>query len=336
VSLLKLILKLSFAIALVFWMAKKGHLNFDQITQGFSQTRPMTFLTLCVLSSIQINFYRWHVLLKGQGIYLSYRDVIRLSWIGLFFNTALPAGAVGGDVVKSYYIAERCPDKKSASVTTVLVDRLVGFLALIYISCAGLLLNLDFVLATPALLKIAYLMIGCGIALTGVFLMGVSSRVKNLRFFQWVFQKVPLGRALEKTYEAFNAYKKEHKALLRAIGVSLFTHSFSIVGYYFALQTMGGTTVSLSKLSFIVPIGMITTVVPISPAGIGVGQVAFLKLFEWVLGYPTSTGADAFTVFQAALIFLNLCGVVPYMFQAKPKRTTAPTSNSGIVVEGPS
>lgn len=331
--MLKLILKLTLAAALVFWMAQKGYLNFSQILQGFSQTRPMAFLTLCALTSLQINFYRWHVLLRGQGIRLTFPEVVRLSWIGLFFNTALPGGAVGGDVVKSYYVAERCPDRKSASVTTVLVDRMVGFIALIYIAYVGLILNLDFVLSRPALMNMAYLMIVCGISVTGIFMMGISSRVKNLRLFQWIFQKMPLGRALEKFYEAFNAYKREYKSLLRALVVSVCTHSFAILGYYFALQTIGGTTVSISKLSFIVPIGLITTVLPISPAGIGVGQVAFLKLFEWVLGYPTSTGADAFTIFQAALISLNLCGVFPYMFHVKIKPTPAPSSASEIVTE---
>jgi len=50
--------------------------------------------------------WRWFVLTKG--IALSCLKAIELSFIGLFFNLALPGG-VSGDFVKAYYLSARAP-----------------------------------------------------------------------------------------------------------------------------------------------------------------------------------------------------------------------------------
>jgi len=70
---------------------------------------------------------------------------------------------------------------------------------------------------------------------------------------------------------------------------------------------------------FIVPLGMITMSIPITPAGIGVGQAAFLKLFEWSLGTKTTIGADAVTIWQVLAIAISLVGSYFYVSYAKKK-----------------
>ena len=56
---------------------------------------------------------------------------------------------------------------------------------------------------------------------------------------------------------------------------------------------------------------------PIAPAGLGVGQVAFYNLFLWFGARTGSIGATIVTVYQLISIALSLCFVVVYLGNRK-------------------
>jgi len=53
--------------------------------------------------------------------------------VGLFFNVFLP-GLVGGDVVRFYYIFRLAPRKKLPGSLSIVMDRLLGLLAIVFLS----------------------------------------------------------------------------------------------------------------------------------------------------------------------------------------------------------
>jgi hypothetical protein len=61
----------------------------------------------------------------------------------------------------------------------------------------------------------------------------------------------------------------------------------------------------LSLFFQIVPRGLVATAIPISPAGVGAGQVAFFPLFWMIAPRYASRGADAVTVLQP--IYIVVC-----------------------------
>ena len=72
---------------------------------------------------------RWAIFLRVLGIRLPAWDVVRLSFVGLFFNNFL-VGAVGGDAVKVVWLAAK-GHRKTAALLSVIMDRMSGFGALI-------------------------------------------------------------------------------------------------------------------------------------------------------------------------------------------------------------
>jgi hypothetical protein len=58
------------------------------------------------------------------------------------------------------------------------------------------------------------------------------------------------------------------------------------------------------------PLGILTMIVPISPAGLGVGHVAFERLFESI---GVHGGATVFNVYLIGLLAPCLTGVIPYL-----------------------
>jgi hypothetical protein len=76
---------------------------------------------------------RWQILLRIQGISISWLRAGAIVMIGLFFNQFLPGG-VGGDVMRLYFIFKQAPGKKIGATLSVAMDRLFGLLAILFLT----------------------------------------------------------------------------------------------------------------------------------------------------------------------------------------------------------
>jgi len=301
-------LKIGAAVGIVWFMVHSGHLNLNVILSG-ATAHPELIISafLILLVATMITFYRWKLLLKGQNIILSMKEVTSLGFIGLFFTSVLP-GAVGGDLVKSVYLAKKVKTQRASSVLTVLVDRIIGVTALVIICTFGLLLNIKSVLKEPALRSLGIVIVCILFALILMTFLGLSRTVNKNKLFNKLISKLPFSEMFNKVYQAFHTYRNRHKYLTYALLISFVNHTLGIVAFYLITRALGFNELGLYAYLFIVPLGMITTAIPLTPAGIGIGQAAFLKLFEWSLGTPTTIGADAITVLQAVSIAIYMLG----------------------------
>ena len=80
-------------------------------------------------------------------------------------------------------------------------------------------------------------------------------------------------------------------------------------------------TITLFEITFdpylmlsIVPFAVIIASLPVSPAGIGVGHLAFDQFYE-MLGL--SGGSNVFNIVLISQLLPNLLGVFPYIFSGK-------------------
>lgn len=301
------LLKISAAVAIVWYMVYSGRLNLNAIYEAKNNYQLVILAFFILLLGVLVTFYRWKLLLKGQNIILSDKEVVSLGFIGLFFTSVLP-GAVGGDIIKSVYIAKKVKTNKASSVLTVLLDRIIGVTALVIICTFGLLMNLRTVLKQPALSSLGAIIVAILLALILLTFIGLSRRVHRNKIFNDFIGKMPFSETFNKIYQAFHAYRSAHKYLTYALLLSFLNHAMNIIAFYIITKALGFGGLGMYAYIFIVPIGMITTAIPITPAGIGIGQAAFLKLFEWSLGHPTTIGADAITIWQAVSIVIFMIG----------------------------
>ena len=86
-----------------------------------------------------MGIFRWNWLLKAQSIHLPLRRVAQLTFIGGFFNIALP-GAVSGDFVKAFYVGREIPGQRARAFASILFDRVAGVSALVLVSAVAMLL----------------------------------------------------------------------------------------------------------------------------------------------------------------------------------------------------
>ena len=87
---------------------------------------PFTFALVCLAASNFTACLQWKLLLERQGVHLSYGHLLKLYYVGLFFNNFMP-GNVGGDVKKVYDIRmQGGQDTVGAGLTATFFDRLYG------------------------------------------------------------------------------------------------------------------------------------------------------------------------------------------------------------------
>lgn len=232
------------------------------------------------LVNIVIGGVRWRVLMHSFGA----RDlpgvlvIIRVFFVGLFYNTFVP-GSVGGDVVRGVVSRQRFQGR-ATSFVVVLIERLVGLLALCLVFLVGLLgvagavrgVDLHQVLWWVAGLA-AVGVLALALALAGGWLRKLLGHVPRIRHpldLVWVF------------------------------GLSLLGHGASLM--IFALLARGlGIQVSLAELLFVVPLALLSAVIPIAIAGMGPREVALVALLRWV-GVQTEQGVALSLVYAGIIV----------------------------------
>src|SRR5688572_24694748 len=122
-----------------------------------------------------VSALRWTVLTRPLGISTPYKDLAAYYFIGMFFNLFAPS-TVGGDVSRVYYLArEQNKDhQKHASGSTVhaavsvLMDRAIGMVALIWLGAVGLLLFPEY--GVPPAIRVLTLSLAAGFFIVGLLL----------------------------------------------------------------------------------------------------------------------------------------------------------------------
>jgi uncharacterized protein (TIRG00374 family) len=320
-NLVKTLFKIGFAVGLIAWMFEKGALDVGVFKQ-IGSPGLIAFAAGCVFLQVFINNYRWLRLMRGLGLQSTISETMPLSLIGMFFNFVMPGG-VGGDVVKGFYLVQDHRERKVAAVVSILMDRIMGFFVMVGTAFFALFLSWDKVRSVPQLSSIAVGVTLLFLAFLVFFAVSLSRRIGQSRLAEIVFTKFPAGEKIRKLYETLHTFRKAKSALVIGAVLSLFNQFLLVAFVYVIGQAMGVTEIPLSMYFFLVPIGTVVQALPLSPAGIGVGQAAFFFLFNLYLGKESQLGPTAVTMMQLMNFGWGLFGAYYYLRRKKPAALTA-------------
>ncbi len=310
--------KFFFAIGLIVFLFKNDLLDFEVLKLLLDPVVLVLGLGLIGIS-LFLQSLRWLLLLKSRHLSVSFWQTWRLFLIGNFFNYALP-GSVGGDVMRGYYIVQAHPARKADAVISVVFDRILGLYSMVFIAVVATLFGWDRIQASPQLTALSTAVLGLFVFMT-LFLTFSSSRKLSTVF--------RIDRLLAKF--SFSQSTSGSKLLfVLALGLSISAQVLSILFIVLIGHTIGDDNLPMNTYFFAVPIGFIIAAVPIAPAGLGVGQVAFLYLFQTYSGQQTLVGQTAITAFQLALLMWGILGAIFYIehkaikFKPDPKDLVRP------------
>ncbi|HIE44112.1 MAG TPA: flippase-like domain-containing protein [Candidatus Omnitrophica bacterium] len=268
------VVSISLIWLLLFNLGRKNLQEFPTYLQNASYSL-LAVAVLLFFIGVTFSALRWKKLLEVQDIELKFGGAFSLTFIGFFFSNFLP-GVVGGDAVKFYYVA-RNSHKKSASLASVLLDRILGLSALIIIAFISLL----FGLRLSEIQEIVPFVFGLFILLLISLLLFFN--LKNFsgleRFFRIKF--LNLGERIKRFLDALSLYRGEKRILCLALFLSLIIQTLMVVITYF-ISLSFHLDISFLYFLLFVPVIILIMSVPISISGIGVREGAFFLLFRTV------------------------------------------------------
>lgn len=223
---------------------------------------------------------RWQILLRVQGVRISWGRMYGLLMVGLFFSLFIPGGT-GGDIVKGYYLLKEAPvGRKTAAAMSVVMDRLVGLIGVAAITGTVTYLRWDWLTADP--LSKNYIITGLGIL--GACLLGMllAGAIAALRLVHRLPERLPGRSFLATLTGAYALYGRAWFATLTAIVIAIAAHGMHYATFVAANQSIehsGPRKPTTVQLLSAIPVIETMSALPITPGGLGTRE----KLFDDML-----------------------------------------------------
>lgn len=265
------LLRIGCGLALVGWLLWQaaGHEAFAQLRESPPDLGRLALAWLTILVALVLSFTRWRLVASAAGISMSQVEALRLGAIGFACNF-VALGNVGGDVVKATLLAKPRPGKRTAAVTTVLVDRLMGLLGFLCFAAAAILWTGAATAneATPLRLLAQSTLIATGVAIAGFVLPLAPGR--PLEKIAGRLRNTPIiGRVAARVADLAAVYHNGRRTLVVALAVGLSVNAMIILSFYAAAAALRLTIPGLAEHLLVVPLAMISGALPISPNGLG-------------------------------------------------------------------
>lgn len=311
------LIKIGVAIALIVFVARGGFLKLSTLKDLLTVQDCVIGFVLLGINLWVLN-WRWCFLLRSRGFKVGLWHTFSLYLIGIFFNHALPS-SVGGDVVKAYYIAQEQASRRMEAVLSVLIDRLLGLYSMLILSLVGVLFDFSFAQTHRDIQAMALLCAALVLAMTIAFWIGFSKTVDQWIGLTAFLRKYHRLHFVARLFEAMHVFGERRMTIFISIAVSAGAQLMAIGFFILVAFALGVTGIGLPAFLFCVPLGFVATALPIAPAGVGVGQVAFLFLFEAYAPGKGDLGAAGITAFQLCTLMWGLVGSGFYLRYKRPQ-----------------
>lgn len=263
-----------------------------------------------VLAAVLLTFVRWYLLARTLGLRFRLADAFRLGFLGYLLNFVV-VGSVGGDLFKALFIAREQRGRRAEAVATVVVDRLVGFYALLLLTSlvilwrgvpqavaeVALICRSTLIVTAVATVSLALLLI------PGVTRGPVTDRLARLP---------KIGPVLGRLISSLDVYRARWKMVAVALIMSLGSHAMFALSLYLIAHALFVHVPTVMEHMILAPLGMVAGGLPLAPAGFGAFEFAIGELYRIL---PADQNLDVAGVLVALVyrlltIAVALLGVV--------------------------
>jgi uncharacterized protein (TIRG00374 family) len=272
------------------------------------------------------------VMLAIQGVRLSFWTSTKLSFVGNFFNFALP-GTTGGDLIKAYYLTHYT-HLKTEAVTTVFLDRAIGLFGLVLLAGTSILLTRN-----PEQFQdlIRALVIICALLGLGALVV-FSRRLRAALRLRELANRLPMGEQLLRVGRATVAMRHHKLLVLLSLLMTVALQATVMVGAVLmkdALHMEGGA----SYYFIYVSIGFLIAAIPIfPPQAVGVMEAFYVQFFAQQGGLrndPSQALALALAMRLIQLVWAVPGVLVPLLGAHLPRKEELRTLEAEASVETP-
>jgi glycosyltransferase 2 family protein len=319
-----IVLKLTVSTVLLVILFRRA--DVPAMAAKFRQMDPMwTMAALGVYGlMLGVSAWRWRLLLRIQTIEASLGTLTKSFLVATFFNNFLPSN-IGGDVVR---VADTAPlaGSKTLATTVVLIDRILGLIALLVVAAAASALawNLGLPLDGMQYVWLALASFTVGLIL---FLKNPDQLTRTVRSIL-ANRLEAVQIRLQNLVAAVSRFAQEPRGLWVAFGGALIVQALLVLFYVCAARSLS-VPLPLIAASVIVPISLAVQMVPVSINGFGVREAVFAFFFT-SLGLNVSS-ALTLSLGSAMLIMLfSLSGGAVFMMRPRKAPLTSPDQTAEL------
>lgn len=271
------------------------HVDLMEVVAAIATTSLPLFVVagLFHFLAVLLRTVRWRLLLRAHGHEQSLAYLGHAIMVGIFFNNLLPS-SFGGDGYRALALARPC-GSLAISTATVLVDRLLGVIALMAFAALALLVGVSTELATGPIWII--------LAAAAVLLLLAFAMLRGDRR-TWLLRFLPghvLKGKLHRFLDALAVYRNDARAIAAGLGWSFVLQLEVIIQFYlFGLAL--GWALPITVYALFVPIILLLLMLPISIGGFGVREGLFAAFFSTVGVDPAQAVALSWLWFGSGLI----------------------------------
>jgi len=314
-----LLLKLLVSGGLIAYFLSRIHIeNFIQTFASANYSWIALALTVYLFTQA-LSAVRWTMLARPLGIDTPFQDLIKYYLIGMFFNLFAP-GTVGGDVSRIYYVVrDEQAHASGRAVTTmhaamsVLMDRAIGMIVLVWLGAAGLMLFPEY--AVPPTVRSVTFSLALGFV-AAVLLAPLLRRILPEDGHPIV---VKLRLALR-------SYRTHWRALCAALVLSLLLHLIQSWLHVIMGRALG-LDIPFSFCIIVYPLVGTFAAIPISLNGLGLREGGYIYLLA-VIGVGTEKSI-AFSLLLFLIVALDsLVGGLLFLLQRSAKPSSVVLNKS--------
>jgi len=308
------VFKLAFLSGALWWLSRT--VDIHRVGGLLTQADPSFLIGGLLLSvaPLLLAGYRWSLLLNAVAIPIATRSLISIVYVGQFFTLFVP-GLAGDDVTRALYISRLAPGRVREALTTVAIDRGLGLCSLFLVALVAIPANWTVLSAQPHVrwactlfLGVAlFILIGCG----SFFLLPQRYLTQIV---EWIRAKFPNSRTLQDVCSVANALVVQRHAVLTCLLSAIFTQIILCGVFWLAGQAVR-VDLSLLKWMSFVPIILLSNLLPITFAGVGIRDYLLLLFIPATQFDPDRVAAVSLLMLAFGIITALLGGAVYVCFR---------------------
>jgi len=305
--LLKILVRIGVSVAALAFVLRSIDLELLWMRVRAMNPAWLLLAIAAYLFMLAVSVWRWHRLLHAQHIEVPRKRLLESTWVSLFFNNFLPSN-IGGDVIR---IADTAPaaGSKTLATTVILVDRVLGLVALVMVATSG-----------------AFLASVRGIHVPGerwlwaISAAGLAAAVPVIALPKLIGHLLTPIRALDRPWVTERAQRLEDAATkfraapgaLAGAFIGALAVQLSLVVFY--LLSARGLSIPLPMFlgAVLIPVSLAVQMVPVSIGGFGVREAVFAFFFGR-FGLPTDAGVALSLVSTGLTMIISMVGGVIFL-----------------------
>ena len=299
--------KVVIPLVIIFWLLSS--IEREQLHQLQERSKDWGRLALAfgiILVAVITTFIRWFLLVRMLHLPFRLRDAFRLGFLAFLLNF-ISVGAVGGDLFKAFFIARDQPGRRTEAVATVVVDRLVGFYALLIVGSVAILSAPPSTVAVIQAIRNSVLAVAA-VATVGLIVVLLPGFTQG-SVAEFLMGLPRVGGIVQRLVASLRMYRRSPWGMAAVFALALSVQAMLAVSLYCIASGLSTDHPTLAEHFIIVPLSNVAAGVPFTPAGLGTFEFAMDALYTYIPA-PRASGIPGVLVALAfRLITIAVAGV---------------------------